>query len=58
MMLEPEEMLKYITVDSGYSVYNGTDGSNTIFFADSGRTCTRKDYARSDYTDEQINVYM
>jgi hypothetical protein len=27
-------------VDSGYSVYNGTDGSNTIFFADSGRTCT------------------
>ena len=40
MMLEIEEMLKYITVDSGYSVYNGTDGSNTIFFADSGRTCT------------------
>ncbi len=28
ILLEHEEMLKYITVDSGHSIYNGTDGTS------------------------------
>ena len=50
MYFSQEDMQQYITIDSGSTVYNGTDGTTYFYYTNSGRACTMDDFAKTDFS--------